>query len=178
MMAWWFESPDRLMPLLILLAGAGAVSWIGALQRRRAREQIAGRSATVPFVLPAWLRLIALGLISVSLLGPLLTERAHPVDAHGIDVVVVLDTSRSMDARDVPPSRMRRAAHAAHALIDGLAPDDRAALVVFAERMHCDLIMLASHGRSMVSRLMIGSVAETTARYATCGVWVARANND
>ena len=42
----------------------------------------------------------------------------------------------------------------------------------FAQRDHADLIVLSSHGRTGLSRLLIGSVAEKTVRLAHCPVLV------
>ena len=44
----------------------------------------------------------------------------------------------------------------------------------FAERHHLDLIVLPSHGRKGLARLMIGSVAERVVRLAHCPVLVLR----
>lgn len=44
----------------------------------------------------------------------------------------------------------------------------------FAEKVHTDLIMLPSHGRKGLARLMIGSVAERVVRLAHCPVLVLR----
>lgn len=80
------------------------------------------------------LALLALLAIGVALLGPRLGTRSERLPASGVDVVLLLDVSRSMDARDVPPSRLDRARQAADALLSGLAPGDRAALAAFAAR--------------------------------------------
>lgn len=44
----------------------------------------------------------------------------------------------------------------------------------YAQREHADLIVLPSHGRTGLSRLLIGSVAEKTVRLAHCPVLVLR----
>ena len=44
----------------------------------------------------------------------------------------------------------------------------------FAERLKADLIVMPSHGRSGVTRLLIGSVAERVVRLAHCPVLVLR----
>jgi Ca-activated chloride channel family protein len=49
----------------------------------------------------------------------------------GIDLAIVMDFSKSMEAFDVHPSRIKRARRVADALIDGLA-GDRVAVVAFA----------------------------------------------
>jgi nucleotide-binding universal stress UspA family protein len=47
-------------------------------------------------------------------------------------------------------------------------------IVAFAEKLKADLIVMPSHGRSGVSRLLIGSVAERVVRLAHCPVLVLR----
>lgn len=42
----------------------------------------------------------------------------------------------------------------------------------FAQQEHADLIVLSSHGRTGLTRLLIGSVAEKTVRLAHCPVLV------
>ncbi len=43
-----------------------------------------------------------------------------------------------------------------------------------AERLHCDLIVLATHGRTGLRHVLIGSVAERVIRRAACPVFVIR----
>ena len=76
----------------------------------------------------------ALLALALALLGPQLGTRRVALPADGIDLVVLIDVSRSMDAADAPPSRLARARGAARAVLRGLAPGDRAALAVFAGR--------------------------------------------
>src|SRR5713101_2352978 len=47
-------------------------------------------------------------------------------------------------------------------------------LVEYAKQQQIDLILLATHGRTVIEHLMIGSVAEKLARYAPCSVLVFR----
>jgi tetratricopeptide (TPR) repeat protein len=70
--------------------------------------------------------------LAVALLGPRFGTRSVEIPGHGIDVVLLLDVSRSMDARDTPPSRLARAREAATGLVENLRPGDRVALAVFA----------------------------------------------
>jgi tetratricopeptide (TPR) repeat protein len=78
--------------------------------------------------------LVALAAIGLALLGPRIGERTVRVPSTGIDVVFLVDVSRSMDARDVPPSRLERAKRGIEELLARLAPGDRAALAVFGSR--------------------------------------------
>lgn len=47
-------------------------------------------------------------------------------------------------------------------------------IAAFAERLKADLIVMPSHGRSGLTRLLIGSVAERVVRLAHCPVLVLR----
>ena len=47
-------------------------------------------------------------------------------------------------------------------------------IAAFAERLKADLIVMPSHGRNGVVRLLIGSVAERIARLAHCPVLILR----
>ena len=44
------------------------------------------------------------------------------------------------------------------------------AIVEMAEREHADMIVMATHGRTGLTRLLMGSVAEEVVRKATCPV--------
>ncbi len=61
-----------------------------------------------------------------------------------------------------------------------LVRDTNAALALaeLAAQEGCDLIVVASHGRTGLKRLLIGSVAETIVRQARCPVLVLRAPRD
>lgn len=52
--------------------------------------------------------------------------------------------------------------------------DPRDAISKIARELHADLIVVGTHGRRGVSRLLLGSVAEWLVRHATCDVLVAR----
>ncbi len=49
----------------------------------------------------------------------------------GRNIIIAIDISRSMETRDVPPSRLKAAISAAHELIDAL-PTDKIGLIVFS----------------------------------------------
>jgi Ca-activated chloride channel family protein len=124
----------------------GSLAWIGAASAlalwaarrvgRRRRLRLLGRSAppSAPILRSDAALLAALAAIGVALLGPRIGERVVLVPSTGVDVVFLVDVSRSMDARDVPPSRMDRARRAVEEILTRLAPRDRAALAAFAGR--------------------------------------------
>jgi Ca-activated chloride channel family protein len=74
---------------------------------------------------------LALALVAVALARPQAGGRARLTKEPGLDMVVALDFSRSMLAKDVYPSRLERAKRELEQLMDGLA-GDRIGLVAFA----------------------------------------------
>jgi nucleotide-binding universal stress UspA family protein len=58
-----------------------------------------------------------------------------------------------------------------HVLLDG---DPAAEIVRYAQEMNMDLIVMGTHGRSGLERLLMGSVAEKVMRQATCSVLVVK----
>jgi Ca-activated chloride channel homolog len=74
---------------------------------------------------------MALIFFALALAQPQCGEKAEVAKRRGIDVVVALDASKSMYARDVTPSRLERAKLELTSLLDSLK-GDRVGLVVFA----------------------------------------------
>ena len=56
------------------------------------------------------------------------------------------------------------------------SPDVAYSIIEYAKAAHVDLIVVGTHGRGGVSRLVMGSVAEKVARTAPCPVLVVRPN--
>jgi len=52
--------------------------------------------------------------------------------------------------------------------------DARTGILSVATDWHPDLIVLGSHGRKGLEKLMLGSVAESVARHSTCSVLIVR----
>jgi Ca-activated chloride channel homolog len=131
-----FKSPWLLLGLVLLALAIGL--WLVA-DRRRARYTVRYTNVDVLATVVSgrsWLRyvpsgLVALGLavLLVGLARPevtrtLLTERAT--------VILVVDTSRSMQAKDVAPTRLGAAQEALRTFLDQAPHDLRVGLVVFA----------------------------------------------
>jgi Ca-activated chloride channel homolog len=70
-------------------------------------------------------------LLVVALAGPRFGKEIKTIEAEGVDLVVVVDVSRSMNAMDVEPSRLERAKREIYDLLDVVA-GDRIGLVVYA----------------------------------------------
>jgi universal stress protein A len=56
-------------------------------------------------------------------------------------------------------------------LVEG---DPARAVLRAAKETHCDLIVMGTHGRTGLNRLLRGSVAEEVVRKAPCPVWVVK----
>jgi nucleotide-binding universal stress UspA family protein len=52
--------------------------------------------------------------------------------------------------------------------------ETRTGILEVATQWHADLIVLGSHGRKGLEKLMLGSVAESVSRHASCSVLIVR----
>ena len=52
--------------------------------------------------------------------------------------------------------------------------EPRSGILDIAAEWHADIIVLGSHGRAGLQRLLLGRVAETVARHARCSVMIVR----
>jgi len=86
--------------------------------------------------------IISLLLLGLALIGPKIGQNIKKVERKGVDVIIALDISKSMDARDVSPSRLERAKYRIDKFLDRLR-GDRIGLVAFAgiSYLHCPLTL-------------------------------------
>lgn len=77
------------------------------------------------------LRLAALGCLIVILARPQVKDRWNTSSTEGTDIVIALDVSTSMLAKDLTPNRLERAKKVAQQFIDS-RPNDKIGLVLFA----------------------------------------------
>jgi Ca-activated chloride channel homolog len=138
-MIW--ASPERLPWLWSLPLVAGLLA-MAIWKRRRDRQKLADRALLPHVVLGDLLGLdiakatalvLSLACLLVALARPQWGERLVPAPTKGADVVLVVDASLSMQARDVPPDRLGLARRDLRRLIDSLGPC-RIGLVAFAGR--------------------------------------------
>ena len=131
----------RWLHLLWVALLVAAISIYGLWQRQRALRLFASADLLPRLAPPiGWLRsVLRIGLVLLSLIaltaaiiGPRWGERDQTVMRRGIDVMILLDVSRSMLARDIAPNRLQRAKVA---IRDDLLPalgGDRVGLITFA----------------------------------------------
>ena len=128
--------------LLLILAGAlvGVFGIVAAIKRRAQVERLLSTRLAptlapgLSTARPAWqssLYGLALVLFAIALAEPQCGGHTELVKRRGIDLVVAIDASKSMLARDVQPNRLERAKLEVSTLLDELK-GDRVGIVVFA----------------------------------------------
>jgi len=126
--------------LLLLVPALATFLWWALRRRRLALERFA-EARLLPNLVPelderrqrwrAVLVVAAVALLAVALAGPRWGFQWQQVRREGVDIIVALDTSRSMLATDVKPDRLARAKLAIADLVRELQ-GDRVGLVAFA----------------------------------------------
>lgn len=154
--------------LLWLLPLLGLFLVWALLSRRRALEQFVCREVVPRLTQDASrgrlyakgaLLLAGTGFAILALTGPQFGARQEEVRRRGVDVVVVLDVSRSMLAEDVKPSRLERAKYQITQLSESLR-GDRIGLILFAGQALVQCPLTLDHGalQMLLSRVDAGAV--------------------
>ena len=139
-MSEWFGDPEA-MWLVLVPAALAVIAFLLERRRRALVDQFVSRTL-VPLVVrglsPArrrWkhvLVVVAALLIAVGAMRPQWGAREVEVVRRGIDLVFVVDTSRSMLAEDVEPNRIERVKADIRYFVGSVVQQDRLALVAFA----------------------------------------------
>ena len=129
----WLWALVALAPLGLLEAWAAwrAERALGRLVGKRHDHALLAQRRPGQRWMRAALRLATLGLLALGAAGPEWGREVVRRGANGSDVVLMVDVSASMDARDVPPSRLAEARREALAVIDQLT-GSRVAVLAFA----------------------------------------------
>ena len=116
--------------LVLVLAGIATLSGVAAWRSHRELRAWLGRDEGVTRrSLRALLLLSASALVALAWVR--LAHTPQRFTGAGSDLVLLMDVSRSMDTRDTPPSRLRRATRLAKRLVQQ-ASGTRMGLVLFA----------------------------------------------
>lgn len=91
--------------------------------------------------------------------------------SHGLPVLLFCSSPTCRYAEDLIEAPGPEAQEAEAHVLEGHPPS---ALAEFAESQGTGLIVMASHGRTGLKRLLMGSVAERVVRQAPCPVFVAK----
>jgi len=120
-----------LLPVLLVFAGRAADRARGRIAAEELVPKLARGWSPGRRRLKAFLQATAIVMAIFALTGPRVGSREITVKRQGIDLIVAIDTSRSMLARDILPTRLGKARREVSALLDRL-DGDRVGLVAFA----------------------------------------------
>lgn len=133
----------------------------GVLTYSRASELAARPAGLVARLrdLPVVLRLASVALVGLALARPQTSRVDDDLEVEGIDIVIALDVSGSMEETDLVPTRL----DAAKAVIENFVrrrPTDRIGLVVFAREAYTHIPLTLDHETflRMLSELHIGII--------------------
>lgn len=161
-----FESPWFLLGLLavpaVVAAGILERRTAGRLRISTARALFAeGRRSWRVRLLPATvgLRATAIALLALALARPQDADDRRESEARGIDIVLTLDVSGSMQARDLEPNRLEAAKEVTGDFI-ARRKNDRIGAVIFAENAFtlCPLTLDYSILSGMIAELSLGVI--------------------
>ncbi len=110
------------------------------------------------------LRLLALSLLIIAIARPQSTSRRQNVSVEGIDIVLALDVSGSMLARDFKPDRLEASKEIARNFILK-RPDDRIGLVIFSGEAFTQVPLTTDHAMivDMFREIKSGMIEDGTA---------------
>ena len=141
-----FAHPEALYLLLLLPLIVVLLMYFD--HRRKKSLALFGEKGLVEHLMPdyssarakvkAWLFVIAFALQVLVVAGPQFGSRLETVKRSGIEIMIAMDVSNSMNAQDVSPSRLETAKMAVARLVDKMV-DDKLGLVVFAGRSYVQL---------------------------------------
>ena len=168
----FFEYP-KLLWLMIVPALLGVLYLFRELTGRRTSLNVAsgkqwqsgGRTPLeVLRHLPELLRLAAMCLLVVCIARPRSSSQSERVDTEGIDIVLAMDVSTSMLARDFEPDRITAAKDIAMEFI-AQRPSDRMGIVVFAGESYtqCPLTTDRATLINLMKELQTGLIDDGTA---------------
>ncbi len=156
--------------LLLVLPGLAAFFWWSWRVRQKLMAQfiqarllpglIAGVSVTRQ-KMRAVMLIVAVACFIFALARPQWGYMQEEVERRGLDIVVAIDTSKSMLATDIAPNRLTRAKLAALDLM-GQAKSDRMGLVAFAGSgfLECPLTVDDTAFRESVNALDVNTISE------------------
>lgn len=164
----WVLAFLAVVPVLVVL-------WVAGVRRAERRVRAISRTqGTAPPYLAALLLSLAAIAAIVAAAQPRWGTRVAQAPRTGADLVVVLDISRSMAARDVEPDRLTAAKASIGALANRLA-GDRLGLVVFAgsARVRFPLTTDTAAALTVVDSLETGAVFVSGGTEAALGLELA-----
>ncbi|KAA3657532.1 MAG: VWA domain-containing protein [Calditrichaeota bacterium] len=109
----------------------------------------------------AFLLLLGLFFLILALARPQIGTKLEEVQREGVDILVAVDVSLSMHAKDIAPSRLEKAKHEVGTLLKQLA-GDRIGIIAFAGDafLHCPLTLDYGAAKLFLDALEPGTIAD------------------
>lgn len=144
-----------LIPLAILF-----ILLAGFRKRKVILEQLKWRHRPVAEIVKVAFMVAGILLIAVGLLGPVKQEGAYEVKQKGLDIFMLMDTSKSMLAQDILPDRLTREKDIVNRILNGLE-GDRIGFIPFSSSAYVQMPLttdykMASMFLDVVDTNMIG----------------------
>jgi len=164
-----FAAPSALYLLLLVPALAAVFLWSSGRRKKVAArfgdsalvERLSASASPLRDRVKSGLILVGTFFLVLALAQPQWGQKTEEVVRSGVDVFIALDTSFSMDATDVAPSRMEKARHIAASLMERLE-GNRIGLIVFAGSafVQCPLTLDYGAAKIFLDALSTGVVAD------------------
>jgi Ca-activated chloride channel homolog len=172
-----------LLPVLALLYGRAGGGPALLFSTTSVVSSLAGARKTRPGTVHFLMRLTVLALLIMALARPQLGNSTTEIEASGIDILLAVDVSGSMEAMDFtlggrPANRLEVVKKVVDEFIDQ-RPNDRIGLVAFAGRPYlvCPLTLDHSWLRRRLESLQIGMAEDGTAIGSAIGSGTNRLRN-
>lgn len=153
-----------LVPVLVLV-------YYGAVRAKRKRLARFGNEATIAGLMPdaspkRGLRkfivyLLALSMIICALARPQMGAKLKEVERDGVEIMIAIDVSNSMLAKDFEPNRLERTKYSVLRVLDGLH-EDKVGVIVFAGDAYVQLPITSDYvtARNFVSQISPNMVSK------------------
>ena len=164
-----FAVPDYLY-LLAAIPLLTAV-YLFAVRSRRRRLERFGNPQTLAELMPeasptrmrnkAVFFLTALALLAVAMARPQLGSKLREVEREGVEIMIAVDVSNSMLARDFEPNRLERTKYAVEKVLEGLE-EDKVGVIVFAGDAYVQLPITSDYltARNFVAQISPNMVSK------------------
>lgn len=148
-----FEHTEYLFGLGALLLLAAALYLLLDWKKKTAAKmgdpalirQLIHNFSRLKFALKAGIAILAFGVIILAAANPQKQGAMQNIQRKGVDVLFVLDVSKSMLARDIKPSRLDKAKQLLMLMSEKLE-NDRIGLILFAGRSYLQMPLTTDHG--------------------------------
>ena len=164
-----FGNPNLLW--LLVVVALLAVIFIAAAYNRRRRLMRIGNLSTLMELMPdaspkrvrnkTILFLVAMTLLVVAMARPQLGSKLREVEREGVEIMLAIDVSNSMLARDLEPTRIERTKYAVEKVLEGL-DEDKIGVVVFAGDAYVQLPITSDYltARNFVAQIAPNMVSK------------------